>query len=396
MSEHRLDVHPLISHHFPIDRAGEAYQLITGKNSEPYLGVLLTYPSTIDVDSLEAGRRVDLKPVQMAASGPANPGVGVLGAGNYASAVFLPAVQHAGGARLVGIASASGLTARQAASRFGFNYAATSIDQLVSDPDIQVMAVLTRHNQHAAQVLAALHAGKHVYCEKPLATAPEDLKDLADFLQKDARTLLTVGYNRRFAPLAVQLKEFLSGSGEPFAAHYRVNAGYIPLTHWTQDPLVGGGRIIGEACHFVAFLTWLAGTPPETVTAHGIPNSGRYQDDNVVLTFTFPDGSLGTVTYLANGDKAFPKERVEVFSAGRVGVLDDFRSLELVSSGKRRVIRSNLRQDKGHQAAWKNFLASVQQGVPPIPYDQLFGVSQAAFCALTALKTGEKTGIELL
>ena len=202
--------------------------------------------------------------------------------------------------------------------------------------------------------------------------------------------LLVVGYNRRFAPLARRLAEFLAGRQEPFVAHYRVNAGYIPLNHWTQDLHQGGGRIIGEACHFIDFLTFLAGAPPLSVSARALPDLGRYRQDNVVASYTFPDGSLGTLSYLANGDKAFPKERVEVFCGGRVAVLDDFRSLETVFNGKRQVVRSRLRQDKGHRAEWEAFTASIRSGgPPPIPYEQLFGVTRLTFATLAALRTNQ-------
>jgi predicted dehydrogenase/threonine dehydrogenase-like Zn-dependent dehydrogenase len=389
-----MDVHPLITHRFPIEQAPHAYEMITGKPGAAYLGVLITYPNSIVLEDVEPGRRVDLIAPPPLAALDHTPGVSVLGAGNYASAVFLPAIQHAGGARLIGIASASGLTARQAAARYRFAYAATSEDQILADPQADAVVLLTRHNQHAGQVMAALRAGKHVYCEKPLAITPSQLEQVAACLAQEAHSLLMVGFNRRFAPLAVQLKNFLAGSGEPFAAHYRVNAGYLPLTHWTQDPQIGGGRIIGEACHFIDLLTWLAGAVPLSVTAQALPDAGRYREDNVVLNFTYPNGSIGTVTYLANGDKAFAKERLEIFSAGRVAVLDDFRSLELVSSGQRKTTVSRLRQDKGHLAAWTAFLNAIRTGLPaPIPAEQLIGVTQAAFCAVQALRTAEKVDI---
>lgn len=169
--------------------------------------------------------------------------------------------------------------------------------------------------------------------------------------------------------------------------HYRVNAGYLPLTHWLHDPLQGGGRIVGEGCHFVDFLTFLAGMQPVSVSAQGLPDAGRYREDNVVLNFGFPDGSLGTVSYLANGDKSFPKERVEVFCAGRVAVLDDFRMLETVRDGRRQVYRARMGQDKGHTAEWQAFSAALLTGgPPPISYGQLLGVTRATFAAVTALR----------
>ncbi len=198
--------------------------------------------------------------------------------------------------------------------------------------------------------------------------------------------MLTVGFNRRFAPLARRLSTFLADRQEPLVAHYRVNAGFLPLTHWLHDPEQGGGRIIGEGCHFIDFLAFLVGAPPTSVHAHALPDLGRYRQDNVILTFTFPDGSLGTVTYLANGDKAFPKERVEVFCGGRVAVLDDFRTLEMIQGSKRTQVRSHLRQDKGHRAEWEAFAAAILAGgPPPIPYAHLFGVTRASFAAVESL-----------
>jgi predicted dehydrogenase len=299
---------------------------------------------------------------------------------------MLPALQKVVGVELVGIASASGLSASHAARKFGFRYACSDPAQIIHDAEINTIAILTRHHLHAGQIAAALGGGKHVFCEKPLAVDEQQLATIRDSVA-NGKTLLTVGFNRRFAPLAVRLGEFIAGRREPLVAHYRVNAGYIPLTHWLHDPAQGGGRIIGEGCHFVDFLTFVVGAPPLTVTAHGLPDAGRYREDNVVLTFTFPDGSLGTLSYLANGDKAFPKERVEVFAGGRVAVLDDFRTLEMVHGGRREVIQSRLRQDKGHRAEWEAFAAAIAAGgPPPIPYEQLFGVTRATFAAVETLR----------
>jgi predicted dehydrogenase len=222
---------------------------------------------------------------------------------------------------------------------------------------VNTLAVLTRHHLHAEQTLAGLRAGKHVFCEKPLALTREDLAEIKAEVEKPGARLLMVGFNRRFASLAVQMKAFLEKSAEPLAAHYRINAGYIPPEHWVHDLAQGGGRILGEACHFIDFITWLVGAAPSSVSAQALPDLGRYRQDNAVIQLGFPDGSLGTVSYLANGDKSVSKERVEVFRGGRVAVLDDFRSLEMAG------------------------------GPPPIPYDQLFGVMEATFDAVEALRT---------
>jgi predicted dehydrogenase len=379
-----VDVHPLISHRFPIERGAEAYSLITGKKKEPYLGVVLTYPQEIEITSLKKieNKAIERKP----APGVEKLALGVLGAGNYATAVFLPAVVKTGGTERVGIASAAGLSARHASQRYGFAYASSDENEILTDPNINVVVILTRHQHHARQVLAALRQGKHVYCEKPLAITRQELEEIEFALSTDNGPLLTVGFNRRFAPMAMKLKQFLSSSGEPLAMHYRINAGYLPPTHWLHDPGQGGGRIIGEGCHFIDFLSFLVGASPSKVTAEALPDCGHYRQDNVRIDLSFPDGSLGTVTYLANGDKAFTKERVEVFSNGRVAVLDDFRTLELVHDGRRQVIHSRLRQDKGHANAWAGFLEAVRRGgPPPIPYMQLIGVTQATFAAVENL-----------
>ncbi|MEA3351128.1 MAG: bi-domain-containing oxidoreductase [Chloroflexota bacterium] len=393
LAEERLDVKALITHRFPIENAPEAYELISGKKSDTFLGVLLTYPNA---DSEEATRKT--YPVQRG-SGSAerrDSGVrlGVLGAGSFANAVMLPALKKIPNIELMGIVSGSGMSAHHAANKFKFRYAAGTPAEIINDADINTIAILTRHNLHAEQVAAALQAGKHVFVEKPLAINNEQLANISEQLANTNGKLLTVGFNRRFAPLAQKLHNFISECKEPLVAHYRVNAGYIPLTHWLHDAEIGAGRIIGEGCHFVDFLTFLAGAPPVSVTAHALPDADRYREDNVILTFTFPDGSLGTLTYLANGDKAFPKERVEVFAGGRVAVLDDYRSLKIVRRGRSKKFRSWFRQDKGHRAEWEAFAQAIAPtsstaGMPTIPYDQLFGVTRATFAAVKSLRTGE-------
>jgi predicted dehydrogenase len=213
-------------------------------------------------------------------------------------------------------------------------------------------------------------------------------------LKKGDQPLLMLGFNRRFAPLALKLKAFVDRRQEPLYAHFRVNANLIPADHWINDLKVGGGRIIGEGCHFIDFLTFLVGEVPVEVTATGLPDKGKYSEDNVMMTFRFADGSVGVVSYLANGDKSFPKEYVEVFTGGRVAVLNDWRRLELVANGKRKVTRSLLSQDKGHKDAWRAFLKAVGQGQePPIPYEQLIGVTQASFAAVESLRNGKPVKI---
>ncbi len=390
MAAGKLDVRPLITHRFPIEQAPKAYELITGKRKEPFLGVLLTYPQDKPV---VAAQRVSFATTRSTLKGDTLK-LGVLGAGNFAGAVLLPAIKKQKDVQLVGIASLGGLHAQHAGRKFGFSYAASDEEDILGDPQIEAVAILTRHDTHADLVVKALKAGKHVFVEKPLAITPDQLQQVARAIRRSPSSLVTVGFNRRFAPLAVRLQEFLAGRREPLYLHYRVNAGYLPPSHWTQDPEQGGGRIIGEGCHFVDFLTFLAGAAPVSMSAHGLPDGGKYRQDNVSLSFTFPDGSLGVIDYLANGDRAFPKERLEVFCGGGVAVLDDFRSLELVHDGKRSMVKSALRQDKGHVGEWRAFVKAVREGGgPPIPYDQLIGVTQATFAAIESLASGNTVPI---
>jgi predicted dehydrogenase/threonine dehydrogenase-like Zn-dependent dehydrogenase len=399
LSTNRVDVHPLITHRYPVEQAPNAYDLITGHDGRKFfLGVLLTY----DLDGVS---KAELPPssrdhvdIGETKSEPQTDGVSdkvqlaVLGAGNFASAVMLPTLSKIDDLELVGIASASGLSAQNAASKFNFNYATSDESKILADQAINTVAILTRHQLHSQQVIAALNAGKHVFCEKPLAITIQDLEDVFEVLENlsDRNQMLMVGFNRRFAPFSQQLKAFLGSRQEPLMANYRVNAGYLPPGHWLHDTLQGGGRIIGEGCHFIDYLTFLVGEPPSSVAALALPDGGRYQEDNVHLTFTFPDGSIGTIDYMANGDQTFAKERLEVFTAGRIAVLDDFRILELVHNGKRKLSRSRLRQDKGHRAEWQAFQSAIRQnGQPPIPYSQLYGVSIASILAAESLKSGD-------
>lgn len=387
-----IDVTPLITHRYPIEEAPAAYELITGKKKEPFLGVLLTYPEQ-PLNDLKPGIKIPTKPTSQTASDMREPlstvRLGVLGAGNFATAVMLPAITKIPNIDRVAITSAAGLHAQHAAQKFGFASVAENEAQILANPEINTVVILTRHNLHAAQAVRALQAGKNVFCEKPLAVTTDQLAEIRQqLLASSGSPMLMVGFNRRFAPLARQLGDFLRDRQEPLVAHYRVNAGYIPLNHWVHDLEQGGGRIIGEGCHFIDFLAFLVGQPPIAVAGQALPDGGRYREDNAVLTFTFADGSLGTLTYLANGDKSFPKERLEVFCGGKVAVLDDFRSLTTIANGKRQVIRSRLRQDKGHQAEWEAFAAALRSGgPPPIPYGHLFGITQAAIAAVQAIRS---------
>ncbi|MBK8421231.1 bi-domain-containing oxidoreductase [Candidatus Villigracilis saccharophilus] len=382
MAGGKLKVAPLISHRFPIEQAATAYDVITGKKKETFLGVLLTYSET--VEKLESSKVVRFNAQTFNPSN--NVKLGVLGAGLYANSTLLPVIKNNKDFELIGIASSGGLHAQHSGKKYGFQYATSSDDEIINDPNVNTVAILTRHDTHADLVIKALKAGKHVFVEKPLAINSVQLLAINKQLKANSQSLLTVGFNRRFSPLALKLFASLSHRSEPLHAHYRVNAGYIPLNHWTQDANLGGGRIIGEGCHFIDLITFLVGAAPVSVTAHALPDNGKYRMDNVSMTFTFPDGSIGVVDYLASGDKSFQKERVEVFCAGQIAVLDDYRSLTIVKDGKRSVEKLSA-QDKGWRNEMQAFARAIREGgAPPIPYDQIMGVTQSTFAAVESIQ----------
>jgi len=387
LSSRKLKVESLISHRFDIEDGVKAYEVITGKKKEPFLGVLLTYPER----KTKEERNVVFPSVVRSQSSIVK--LGVLGAGLFANSTLLPVLKNNKDFELVGIASSGGLHAQHSGKKFGFQYATSSEDEIVNDKNINTIAILTRHDTHADLVVKALKAGKNVFVEKPLAINSAQLSAISKQLKANSQSLLTVGFNRRFAPLAQSLKSQISNLHEPKYLHYRVNAGYIPLNHWTQDEALGGGRIIGEACHFIDLITFLVGAAPVSVSAHALPNNGKYREDNVSMTFTFPDGSLGVVDYLANGDKSMPKERLEVFCGGMVAVLDDYVSLSVVKDGKKTV--QSGAQDKGWRAEMAAFAESIKSGVgAPIPYEQLIGVTKSTFAAVESIKVGTSIDIK--
>jgi predicted dehydrogenase/threonine dehydrogenase-like Zn-dependent dehydrogenase len=398
LADGKVDVGALITHRFSIDQAQSAYDLIEGKSQQPFLGVLITYS-----ELAEETRRVNLpeKAGATTVAGTKSVAIGLLGAGNFATSTLLPAIKRAGGVTFAGVCAANGSHSHHTAKKFGFSYSATDEESLISDPRINTVVVATRHHLHARQVLTSLTAGKHVFCEKPLCLNEDELRDIARVVVRAGedessvgKPLLMVGFNRRFAPLALRLKSFLRGIQEPLAVHYRVNAGFIPPNHWLNDPEQGGGRVIGEVCHFVDFLTFLVGATPIEVQAHSLANPGKYSNDNVVCSLRFADGSQGTISYLANGDKSYSKERVEVFGGGAVAVLEDFRRLDLVRGSRKQVFRSFLRQDKGHRGEWEAFVVVLRNGGDsPIPFAEIVTTMMATFALEKSRSSGQPISV---
>jgi predicted dehydrogenase/threonine dehydrogenase-like Zn-dependent dehydrogenase len=390
-------VEPLVTHRIPIAQGEQAYRLIT--SSEPSLGVLLTYPASpgsAGGPAAEPARRVE----QVGADGRGGvrldqPGVGLLGAGAFATATLLPAIQATGAFRFVGVATATGPSSHHVAQKYGFTFATTEEREVLADARVDLVAVLTRHHLHARQIVAALDAGKHVFCEKPPALDEDQLAAVVHAHARARTRLLAVGYNRRFAPMAVRMREFLGDVADPLMVHCRVNAGVIPANHWIHDPAVGGGRIVGEACHFVDLLSFLTGALPVRVRATGLPDDGPYREDNVVLMVEMENGSVGTIGYAAAGDRGLGKERVEVFGGGAAAVLDDYRTLELHRGGKAKREKSRLRQDKGHRGEWDAIARSLRgESAMPISVESLVATSLATFAAVRALRSGEAEAID--
>jgi predicted dehydrogenase len=377
----QVEVRSIVTHRFPIVCAREAYDLITGKTGESSLGVLITYP-----EAETPAARVDLQPIAPAGA----VAVGVLGAGTFAVNTLLPAIKQSGVGDLLGICSATSAHARHAADRFGFRFCTTDENEILRDSAINTVVIATRHQQHARQVISALAAGKHVFCEKPLCLNEEELAAIIRACHTRAgATALMVGFNRRFAPMTRRLREFVVAIHEPLLMHYRVNAGFLPPDHWTQDPEQGGGRLLGEVCHFIDFLSFMSGAEPVQVTASATSDSSRYSGDNLTVLLRFANGSQGSITYAASGDRAYSKERIEIFGGGSTAVLDDFRQLELVRNGKKTVERSALKQDKGHAEEWRVFAAAVRSGKQaPIAFEEIVASSLATLRAHRSCQTG--------
>lgn len=392
VADKKINLDLLTTHRFEVEKASDAYDLILGKTGERCCGVLLKYPEKSEIIS-KIPTRYAAKLGQRTKS---EIGIGFIGAGNFATASLLPHLRNSKGVILTGIANSTGVSAKNTAERFRFLFSSTDAKEVINHDSTDCVFIATRHGTHAELVCTSLKAGKSVFVEKPLCLTESELKEIIKIQQQSGKAIL-VGFNRRFSPLAVQLKQAFGRKTSPYSMIYRVNAGFIPKDSWIQDPLQGGGRIIGEVCHFIDLMQFFVDAEPTQVFAQCIKtlSDKEVDQDSVMINITFSDGSIGTVHYLAIGDKSFPKERLEVFGAGAVAVLDDFKTASFTKNGSTSKFSSSA-QDKGHRSEVENFVVAMLKNIAaPIELNSLYLTTLTTFRALESLRTGTPLAINL-
>ena len=372
-------VHPgkLITHTFDFEKATDAYQVIIGR-SQPFTGIVLKY----NVDK-KLSRTIQLKENAKSSSKPI---VSFIGAGSFAQNILLPIVKEE--AEFGGITTARPNNARYIADKYGFRFCASSAKELLEEKNSTTVFIATRNDTHGPYVIEALRHHKHVYVEKPLCIIPEQLDEIKE-LYNEANVHLMVGFNRRFAPQLVKLIPKLREKQMPVAINYRINAGFIPAGSWEHDSEMGGGRILGEVCHFIDTALFIAGSSYASVSAQVIPDA-LHHHDSLIVSLGFQNGSIATISYFSNGNKNLAKEHLEIFQAGAVAVIDDFKTMTEYGNS---VTEIKLKQqDKGHAAEVRQFLDAVKNGKPtPIPFDEIYLTTRCSFAILESIaKNGER------
>lgn len=377
-----MDISYLTTHEFSLEDAPKAYDMIVNK-SEPYLGIILKYNTDKPVQLQNQVKTGESKPVSKI-------NIGFIGAGSYAQGNLLPNIPKNSDIVCKGVLTNNGTTSKRVAERFGFEFCTSNENDILENPDINTLFIATRHDSHAEYVQKGLNAGKHIFVEKPLCLTPTELENIKTEQQATSnKQQVLVGFNRRFSALSTSLKKQM-GSG-PMSMIYRINAGHIPGDTWIQDMEIGGGRIIGEACHFIDYLTWLNGSLPVSVYASALPDAGGF-NDTVNININFANGSTGVVAYYANGPKSMPKEYIEVFHNGSSGVINNFKELRMFGKTKQKKKLLNL--DKGQKIMVELFLKSILNGEPLIPFEEIYSVTKATFAVLESIKTGNVVKID--
>lgn len=375
MATGQLDPSRLTTHTVDLRDGASAYDLLTG--DEPALGILLRYSGGADPTKRSLAPVPTSRRRLPGRSG--RPRIGMIGAGMFARSVLLPTLaRHA---EIVAVATSTGHSAHASATRFGARLATTDPDEVLQSPDVDAVVIATRHDTHAEYVTRALAAGKHVFVEKPLALNEAELVAV-EAASASSNAILMVGFNRRFSPHVHQSRAALGGRG-PLIISYRVNAGRVPRTDWTRDPAIGGGRIVGEGCHFVDVAAALVCGHPRLVNAVALAGAGEAREDAVAATFAFDDGSIAQLIYSAVGDPSLPKERFEVLSEAGAAVSEDFRELTVFSGGKRVMTKGT--RDKGHKQELEVFVAACRTGVQPWPVADMAAVTRATFAMRDAI-----------
>jgi len=367
ISNKSIDLKPLITHTFKISEAEKAYDIVLGKTEEPHVAILLKYP---ELKVQEINIIINDNPLESI-------NTGFIGAGSFAQSYLIPNVKSYG-ASLDSVVTLESVNAKNVAQKFAFNNTSTDPETVLKKEDINVVFVATRHDSHSKFVIDSLRNGKHVFVEKPLSLTMEDLDEIKELYQGGSNQLM-VGFNRRFSPAAVELKKQINTTGQPLVMNFRINAGFIPKDHWTQIAEIGGGRIIGEVCHFIDLMQFFTGSDPGNVSADCIntQNSEITNEDNLSITIKFKDGSLGNIIYLANGDQSMPKERLEVFCGGKIGVINDFKTLDIYADNKVKSLKLN---GKGHKQEVSAFLSAIKAGEQaPISFQSIYLTTLTTF-----------------
>ncbi len=378
IAEGSLQLDELVSHEFNIDDAGKAFDLITGKTKERSAAVLLSYP--IETLPPTKGERIRLTASKTVSNDVIQ--CSVIGAGSFATNEFLPLLAKQNNINLRVIASATGVNAKALGSKYGFLECTSDTQAIIDDDETDCVFILTRHDTHAELAASALRSGKHVFVEKPLALTHAELNDV-EAAQRESGCQLMVGFNRRYAPLAIKMKEYFGDRAQPASISYCANVGYRPPEHWLHDPKQGGGVILGEACHHIDFCNWFIGTAPIEIITRKLDSDkgGFIAEDNVHLTLVYPDGSLAHIAYLSNGSKAYTTERAEIFCDNRVACLKDFKKLELTKGLSIKTERLWVQSDKGHAGQISAFLEAVSGHGKPLDIQSYIDSSLAAINA---------------
>jgi predicted dehydrogenase len=366
----RIDLRYLTSHCFKFEDAPKAYDMVV-KHTEPFLGIVLEY----DVQKEHKQSSIEISPIKKQKIN-----IAFIGAGSYAQGNLLPNLPSSKKVGRIAVMTNSGTSSKRIAEKYNFSKCTSNLQEIMEDPNINTIFIATRHDTHARYVIDGLKNGKNVYVEKPLCLNMEELVEIED-LCKEKHCGVMIGFNRRFSPFAQKLKKRF-GNGK-MSMIYRVNAGNIPSNSWIQDMKIGGGRIIGEVCHFIDFMTFMCGNKPYKVAA-SVMNDSEGLNDTVNIIVEFENGSTGVVAYYANGSKKLSKEYFEVYSAGCTGIIYDFKKYEIY--GKNVEKESSLSQDKGQKAMIDSFFTSLDKGVPSIPQEEVFCMTKATFAVIKSIQ----------